>query len=130
MYVMDADGTNAQMLGGDGACPGPVYEARWSPDGDRIAYSCTTSQDLAIYTIGANGTGVTRISQPEAQSGRNNDFFPVWSPDGRRIAFTSDGPEIGTRATFDVYVMRLDGTRARITNDATWNLVSDWGRPR
>lgn len=130
MYVMDAAGTNAQMLGGDGACTGPVYEARWSPEGDRIAYNCAMPRDLAIYTIGANGTGVTRISQPDPQSGRNNDFFPVWSPDGRRIALTSDGPDIESHATYDLYVMRLDGTRVRVTTDATWDLVSDWGRPR
>jgi TolB protein len=128
MYVMNAAGTNAQMLGGDGACTGPVYEARWSPDGERIAYSCGMPQDLAIYTIEANGTGVTRISRPDPQSGRNNDFFPVWSPDGRRIAFTSDGPDIETHATYDLYVMRLDGTRSRVTTDSSWDLVSDWGR--
>ena len=130
MYVMDATGTSAQMLGGDGACTGPVYEARWSPAGDRIAYSCAMPQDMAIYTIEANGTGVTRISQPDPQSGRNNDFFPAWSPDGRRIAFTSDGPDIETPATYDLYIMRLDGTRVRVTTDSTWDLVSDWGRLR
>lgn len=130
MYVMDAAGTNVQMLAGDGACTGPVHGARWSPEADRIAYSCAMPQDLAIYTIGANGTGVTRISQPDPQSGLNNDFFPAWSPDGRRIAFTSGGPGFYAHSTYHVYLMKLDGTRARVTTDSTWDFVSDWGRLR
>lgn len=130
MYIMDAAGTNAQMLAGDGACTGDVYEARWSPAGDRIAYTCAMPQDMAIYTIEANGTGVTRISRPDPQSGRNYDFFPAWSPDGRRIAFSSGDPSSEPHAMYDVYVMRLDGTRVRVTSDSTRDFVSDWGRLR
>ena len=130
MYVMDATGTNVRMLAGDGACAGWVNGARWSPEANRIAYSCAMPQDLAIYTIEASGTGVTRISQPDPQSGRNNDFFPVWSPDGRRIAFTSGGPGFYAHSTYHVYVMRLDGTRIRVTTDSTWDFVSDWSRLR
>ena len=130
MYIMDAAGTNAQMLAGDGACTGDVYEARWSPAGDRIAYTCAMPQDMAIYTIEANGTGVARISRPDPQSGRNYDFFPAWSPDGRRIAFSSGDPSSEPHAMYDVYVMRLDGTRVRVTSDSTRDFVSDWGRLR
>ena len=55
----------------------------WSPSGDRIAVVVLEGEkspwNLAVYTVGADGTGLTRVS--DAASG------PTWSPSGDRIAF-------------------------------------------
>ena len=54
----------------------------WSPTGDRIAFVVLEGEvypwNLAVYMVGADGTGLTRLS--DAGSG------PTWSPDGESIA--------------------------------------------
>ena len=50
--------------------------------------------------MNADGSGVTRLTNHTA-----DDYIPTWSPDGGRIAFTSDrdGNE-------DIFVMNVNGT--------------------
>ena len=45
--------------------------------------------------------------------------MPAWSPDGGRIAFTSDLDGSGRHVNYEIYVMNADGTGAtRLTNNA------------
>src|SRR5690606_37591549 len=50
-----------------------------------------------IYTIHADGSGLSNLSQHPA-----NDWDPVWSPDGTRIAFTS-----ARTGSAEIYTMRV-----------------------
>jgi len=92
----------APLNGGDGS---------WSPDGERLAVFAKVDGDTNIfagdiYAIGADGSGLLRLTTYPASGGN-----PVWSPDGTRIAFGSyrDGNS-------EVYVMRADGTeQTRLT---------------
>jgi Tol biopolymer transport system component len=75
----------------------------WSPDGRRIAFGARSH----IFTIGASGRGLDRVTGPTRSSATNGD--PAWSPDGTRIAFLRDG---------DIYVIRADGRGLRRIVDA------------
>jgi len=74
---------------------GELSQPRLSPNGDRVAFTRpdtqTGNRDLWYVEI---ARGVTaRLTTDVA-----NDWFPVWSPDGRQILFGSDrggGPHMG-----------------------------------
>jgi serine/threonine-protein kinase len=73
----------------------------FSPDGKQIAFTRIDPGQLeAIFVMNADGTGVRRLSQ-----GGHYDFLPRWSPDGKRIGFTS-----GRDGSFGVYTMAPDGS--------------------
>jgi TolB protein len=108
LWVMNADGTDERRFSTDPliqACRGTA--ADWSPDGTKIVFVCEPAEgNGGIYVVNADGSGLTRLTTSIARIG---DTWPVWSPNGRKIAFVrhTDGPN-------DLYVMRADGTN--ITN--------------
>ncbi|MFI5175813.1 MAG: protein kinase [Terriglobia bacterium] len=59
----------------------------WSPDGSHIAYCSNKPNAWNVWTVSADGSSETRIS-----NNSNKDLFltcPLWSPDGRTIAYTT-----------------------------------------
>lgn len=79
----------------------------WSPDGEHIAYASKGSTAVGGYviTIADVATGETR----DLTAG-DYDSLPLWSPDGRWIAF-SRGP---LDAPNSVGLVRPDGSELRI----------------
>jgi Tol biopolymer transport system component len=125
IYTALPDGTDEQLVGGDAACVGNVQEARWSPDGGRIAYRCDDAPGGAIFIIHADGTAPVRLSP--VSPGPNYDFdrYPLWSPDGRQIAY------LGVHSSNPSGPWLMDTTganRAVLGLPATAGLVPyDWG---
>ena len=108
IYVMDADGGNPQRLTNN---PHDDYSPSWSPDGKRIVFASYRvghfvgergGITLEIYAMDDDGGNLQKLTE-----NRKNDRDPVWSPDGKRIAFSSDRK--GDGANPDIYVMDADG---------------------
>lgn len=90
IFLMNSDGSQQVQITelNEGAC-----QPAWSPDGDQIVFvspcldrrsPVNTYSDSRLYLINVNGSGLTPILGSEP-----GDFDPAWSPDGTRIAFTS-----------------------------------------
>ncbi len=76
------------------------------PGAGRIAFVCGGDGSYQIYVMNADGTNVTRLTNPPLTSGQ-----PAFSFDGHKIAFTSDRD-----GSSQVYVMSADGSNvARLT---------------
>ncbi|HKP86132.1 MAG TPA: DPP IV N-terminal domain-containing protein [Blastocatellia bacterium] len=59
----------------------------WSPDSSKIAYCSTKSGQANVWVISADGSGDAMISDNTDSS--LTVCCPLWSADGKRIAFTS-----------------------------------------
>ena len=82
-----------------------------------IAFTCSESiSPIArrmggICTIRADGTDLVRLTGMQAKGKPVVDKNPVWSPDGKRIAFLSNRDR--DERDFDVYTINADGSNIR-----------------
>lgn len=74
-----------------------AIDASAPPDDGLIAYTSDAEGRPSIWTVDTEGTNATNLT---TQSG-NDAFVPVWSPDGYRIAFATNG---------EIWVMEPDGS--------------------
>ena len=120
IYTMNVDGSDVRRLTN---VPGYDGGPWWSPDGTKIVYrawhpvdsALTSYRDLLaqrlvrpnrmeLWVMNADGSGQRQITQ---LGGAN--FGPSWTPDGKRIIFSSNyrQPRSGN---FDLFLIGLDGT--------------------
>jgi Tol biopolymer transport system component len=86
LWVVNVDGTDARrLLRGPGANPEGAHPA-WSPDGRTIAFGWTASHLNGLLAVRPDGGGLRALVKPRA---RHADLFaqPMWSRDGKRLAF-------------------------------------------
>jgi Tol biopolymer transport system component/imidazolonepropionase-like amidohydrolase len=91
-----------------------------SPDGKMLLFDLLGD----LYTMPVAGGAATRLTR-----GMAYDMQARWSPDGRRIAYTTD-----RGGTENVWIMEADGSRARpvtreadrFTNSGAWSPDGEW----
>ena len=115
IFVMNADGSNQRQitfnLNDDG-------QPAWSPDGKMIVfvhqmYSPEEEEEAGLnnhdlWTIRADGSG-----QRPLTANPFDDHEPNWSPDGKKIAFTTNPAD-----NSDVYTVNATGSNLRRLTDA------------
>lgn len=121
IYTMNVDGSDVRRLT---STPGYDGGPWWSPDGTKIVYRAHHPQDstelaqyrellaqglirpskVELFVMNADGSDNRQITR---LGGAN--FGPSWTPDGRRIIFSSNHRSPRSR-NFDLFVVNLDGT--------------------
>ena len=91
--------TSSALAATDSARPLWLRHQQISPDGSQIAF-CYQGD---IYTVSASGGSAFRLTSNAAYDGT-----PIWSPDSKRIAFSSD-----REGGKDVYLINADGSGLR-----------------
>ena len=129
IYITAADGTGPVRVTSDGhggPRPGVNLDPSWSPDGLGLLFvgcpqaNCTTG-DQEVYSIGANGSGITRLTTDSAA-----DFDPYYSPDGKQIAWLRNAG-ILLLAQTGIMVMNANGSNQHwLINDGNINSKPDW----
>ncbi len=80
LWLVNADGTGHQKLSSMDVNEG---NPRWSPDGQRIAFTASTKNGSELYIYWVQTGKIARISQLTSSPRGIN-----WSPDGKQIAFS------------------------------------------
>jgi Tol biopolymer transport system component len=101
------------------------HSPAWSPDGTQIAFASNRDSDLTtnpfdteIFVMNADGSDVVRLT--DAEEPEISRWDPAWSPDGSKIAFTSND-DSGT----NIWLMNADGSNP--VNLTVWPAGPDQG---
>ncbi len=115
IYILELASGKVRRLTND-----PAYDGAptWSPDGKQLAFESYRSQDLDIWRINADGTGLTNLTPDEP----TYDYAPAWSPDGKTILFT--GWATGNK---QLYSITPDGKeRTNLSNNRFHDEAASW----
>ena len=83
LYMINMDGRNERRITSN--TNGPLNDVRLSPKGDFVLYTTPGASISEIYTIELATGAISKIpGGPEAKN-----FYPSWSPDSTKIAYSS-----------------------------------------
>ena len=94
------------------------------PGGTRVVYA---SRRGGTFNIAI--TDLVTLETSLITQGRSSDESPVYSPDGRKIAFSSTRSYGGRRET-QIFVVDVDGANLKQLTSAGNNYSPAWSRAR
>ncbi len=102
------------------AAPGVYNNIRFSPDGQRLALDIIERKNRDVWVYEWGRDTLSRLTFDPGE-----DRNPVWTPDGRRIAFSSTRDD---NAKQNLYWLRADGTgeAERLTESQNPQVPTSW----
>ena len=96
---------------------GPALDVSFSPDNKSVTYTAPVKEGFEVFTSKLNGTGAKRLTR-----GALINYSPVWSPDGKQIAFTQ-----GAEAVKKIGIVNLKTKKIRyIAAPGDYSSVDQW----
>jgi TolB protein len=83
--------------------------AAWSPDGKQIVFRDDTGKGKKLFIIRVDGTGRKHLTDRKDY----DDGFPLFSPDGKLILFTSSNAKLA-KGDFPISVVPTDGSNPAV----------------
>jgi Tol biopolymer transport system component len=116
LWIMDTDGKNQRRLSPVSLEAGPTPDI--SPDGKEVVFynHQDTPKPSAIVKMNIDGTHIQRLTSPG-----HLDSFSAFSPDGKKIVFTTDRHS----PTLDTFIMDADGSNQHLLIEGA--LAPNWG---
>lgn len=88
---------------------GRYIQAAWSPDGSRVAYSCSKAkQPYQLCVMQADGSAVRVLTRGEA-----SHEWATWSPDGKELAFFAESQKEG-HVDASIGIVGVDGSNEHL----------------
>jgi Tol biopolymer transport system component len=120
IFMLDVQSGEVTELG-EGADP------VWSPDGQRIAFILQEQPEEDTFRAAPNADiwvmDIETGARSQLTEDSHADLWPVWSPDGERLAFVSERDN----ANGEVYVMSADGDDVRrLTDNDLMEVMLAW----
>jgi len=97
----------------------------WHPDSKNILFESNRGGRNELYTINLLSNKTQKI---EIKNFEKEIMFAKFSPDGKKIAFSSDLSENGS-ANFNIFIVDASGNNLKqITYDSTRSLYPEWSK--
>ncbi len=120
LWVVHADGSGKRQIT---TMDGEIHPPAWSPDSRRLlfAFKPVKSRDQNVRMMGSPDVWRVNADGSDARnltnnSGKDENYWPSWSPDGSRIALVArknGGP-------CSIYVMDQDGSNVKALLEPKW----------
>ncbi len=122
--VMGTDGSDPHFISTPHVIVGATVAI--SPDASRVAFEGLTTGNTDIYVVGADGTGLRRLTTDPA-----TDQYPQWSPDGTTIVYDNAGAREGQDPQFsktaEIFTIPADGgAPTRLTHNRWYDAAPSY----
>ena len=87
---------------------GGINGLDWSPDGRRVVFSAFPGKGEGqnLYLVQSDGTGLVQLTDQTS-----GDILPVWSPDGKEVAFTCS--TVSDPRGFEICILDVESRAVR-----------------
>ena len=92
--------------------------ARWSPDGNKIAFISDQTGEEEVYVINQDGTGT---AEQITRDGIGMRYAPEWSPDGKRLALSDKEGKVYVVTLADKKMEEIADERNGQVYDYSWS---------
>ena len=125
LYVARTDGGGVRPLDVGMPVGDPSYRP---PDGRQIVFTgapAGSTDELGVYVVNVDGSGLRNLVEASSTAAA---AYPLWSPDGTRIAYSTVDLTIGW-GWLTTHPMMADGTlqqALRRPADVRWDYLGGW----